>query len=402
MNGTVVLCRHPLSQFSYAAEKDPVWLLCHETKSQVRSVDSGVAPERIAVYPDYDRNSLVEYDAAGLIESAGIDRVVALSEVDVLRAAQLRDRFALPGPGTATALKFRDKVLMKQELAQAGVAVPRFLPVESGLELRAAREEYGFPFVVKPRLGGGSVGTRVLRNEAELRALLAEGLRGRFFLPAHLEAEEFVEGSVYQIDGLILGGRTRLRTVSWHRSEFLDFTAPAASRMIPQDGELASLLAAFAERVLEVLGLTGTGLNSYFHLEAFDTPDGPVLCEVAARPGGLGIVDLLDAYFGVRTFERYLDAELRGIVPTRDFEPGAALVGWMAVPRAAELAAIQAEVPAANRVGLRAYRTASPHAGPRISSVDFDGVVIVRADSEAELDDVLDRAEKRVLEAEGV
>lgn len=397
MTGAVVLCRHPLSQFSYESEADQVWLLCHETKSQVRSVTGGVAPDRVSVYPDYDRNSLVEYDAAALIASAGLKRVIALSEVDVIRAAQLRDRFGLPGPGVATALKFRDKVLMKRVLGRAGVRVPRFLPVESGLDLWAAKEAFGFPFVVKPRLGGGSVGTRVVRDEAQLRALLAEGLRTRFSNPAHLEAEEFVQGAVYQVDGLILDGRTHLRTVSWHRSEFLDFGAPAVSRMVAQDGALARSMGEFAERVLAVLGLTGTGLNSYFHLEAFDTADGPVLCEVAARPGGLGIVDQLDAYFGVRSFELYLDAELHDRVPGAAPEPSRGLFGWTAVPRAADLPAVESVIPEANRAGRRLYRrTEQPPAGPRVSSVDFDGVLVVRAESEAELDDILDRAEARI------
>ncbi len=335
MRTGIALCRHPLTQFSYAsvAKSVEVRLLCHETKSQVRSADTKVEADHISVYEKYDTNARVEYDAARIIETTDCAGIIALSEVDVLRAGQLRTSYGLPGIGFDTALVFRDKVVMKRRLAECGIAVPRHRTVDSGLDVKHAVTEYGFPFVVKPRMGGGSVGAQIVHDEPGLVGLLDEGLWPNFYTPAHMEAEEFIDGRLHHVDGLIIDGALQLHTVSAYRSDVLEFTTPLSSLMIDQRSELAGRLTDFTLQVLQVLGLFETGIHTYFHCEVFDTADGLVLCEVAARPGGLGVVDQIDSYHGVNTFEWLLAATL--LDETWSPPPAnqsADLVGWVGVP----------------------------------------------------------------------
>ncbi|MCT9089962.1 ATP-grasp domain-containing protein [Streptomyces sp. ASQP_92] len=397
----IALMRHPLTQFSFAPLSGhlDMWLLCHEAKSQVHSAATGIPAERVRVYEGYDTNNRVEYDAAHLIETTDCRGIVALSEVDVLRAAQLRTAYGLPGLSYETALLFRDKVLMKHTLGAAGVRVPAFLPVDTGHDLRRAATDFGFPFVVKPRTGGGSVGARVVRDETQLLRMLEAGIGANFYTPAHLEAEEFIAGDIYQVDGLVLDGRITLGTVSWHRSDILDFTTPTSSRMIDQSGEKAVVLREFAATVVRELGLLRPGAHSYFHCEIFDSPQGPVLCEVAARPGGLGIVDQLDAYFGVNTFDLLLTAEFELPTPALPDLRTDGLVGWVAVPRGGDIARLKTVIPQSNWVGERRYGH-SAAADRRSSSADFDGAVIVRGATEAELDGLLDEATTRLATVE--
>ncbi len=395
----LALVRHPLTQFSYETLPDglDMRLLCHETKSQMRRTSGGVNPEHITAYPDYETNDLVEFDAARIIESTDCRGIIALSEVDMLRAAQLRTRYGIPGLTYPTARLFRDKVLMKEALREAGLRVPRFTTVDSGLDLMAAAADYGYPFVVKPRMGGGSIGATVVRDEAALRALLSKGLRPNFYTPAHLEAEEFVAGDLYHVDGLVLDGVIRLHTVSKYRSDVLEFSTAVSTRMVDQRSPLAHRLSEFTGAVLAELGLLKPGIHSYFHCEAFDTPDGPVLCEVAARPGGLGIVDQVDAYFGLNTFELLLAATFGGEVPEPAADTERPLVGWVGVPKACDPSVVQAGIPRANLVGERMHNTSV--AGRQMSSVDLDGFVLVRSESEQELDALLGAAVSRAAQA---
>lgn len=397
MDTGIALCRHPLSQFSYASVLDrvDVHLLCHETKSQVRTTATGLGPDRVRTYENYDVNALVEYDAARIIESSGCAGIIALSEVDVLRAAQLRSRYGLPGLTFETARLFRDKVLMKDRLKSAGVAVPRCTPVDSGLDVREAAVEYGFPLVIKPRLGGGSVGAGVVRDEAALRELLNRGLRANFFTPAHFEAEEFVDGELCHVDGLILDGEVRLMSVSRYRSDLLEFQVPISSRMVGQDSALARRMTAFTGRVLDELGVFTEGVHTYFHCEVFDTAAGPVLCEIAARPGGLGVVDQLDHHFGVNTFELLLEAAFTGRYAPRATPPAGGFVGWIGIPVACDPAVARSAVPLANLVTERLYDR-SAHTKQQISSVDLNGVLIVRGGSEDELEAVMEDAVHRL------
>nr|MBA3822210.1 hypothetical protein [Deltaproteobacteria bacterium] len=54
-----------------------------------------------------------------------VDRVLANWEVMVLTAARLRERFGLPGMSHDAVRGFRDKQLMKERVAAAGLRVPR-------------------------------------------------------------------------------------------------------------------------------------------------------------------------------------------------------------------------------------------------------------------------------------
>lgn len=399
MTTGIAMVRHPLSQFSYESLPADIemWLLCHEGKSQMGRTTGGVDPARVTAYPHYETNDLVEYDTARIIESSDCRGIIALSEVDMLRAAQLRTRYNVRGLKLDTARRFRDKVLMKEHLRTAGFRVPSFLPVDSGLDVMAAAEEFGYPFVVKPRLGGGSIGAQVIRDEAALRQLLDTGLRPNFYTPAHLEAEEFVQGDLYHIDGLVLDGTVCLHTVSKYRSDLLEFSTAVSTLMVDQGSTTARQLGGYTFGVLGGLGLLQAGTHSYFHCEVFKTPAGPVLCEVAARPGGLGIVDQVDAYYGVKTFELLLAATFGGADGVPALAGERDLVGWVGIPKHCDPAMVSEAIPEENRIGERMHRTSV--AGKQISSVDLDGFVLVRSGSEPELDALLGDAVARLAKA---
>ena len=66
------------------------------------------------------------------------DRVEALWEPMVLLAARLRERLGAPGISWDTALGFRDKGLMKERVAAAGLRVPHARRVRSADEVIGA------------------------------------------------------------------------------------------------------------------------------------------------------------------------------------------------------------------------------------------------------------------------
>ncbi|GAA2415186.1 hypothetical protein GCM10010433_12750 [Streptomyces pulveraceus] len=102
------------------------------------------------------------------------DRVRVNSGDDVLRAAEARSLFGIPGTGSAPALRFRDKVVMKQPFHGPPVSAVAYLrcaarpEVRCSADLHAAREELG-TVVVRPRDGAGSAGVRVLPDARAVR-----------------------------------------------------------------------------------------------------------------------------------------------------------------------------------------------------------------------------------------
>src|SRR3954468_24275477 len=73
-----------------------------------------------------------------------VDRVLANWEIMVLTAARLRERFGVPGMTVDEVRGFRDKQLMKERVAAAGLRVPRAVRVRTIAETRTAAEQIGF------------------------------------------------------------------------------------------------------------------------------------------------------------------------------------------------------------------------------------------------------------------
>ena len=118
-----------------------------------------------------------------------VDRVLANWEVMVLTAARLRERFGVPGMSVDAVNGFRDKQLMKERVAAAGLRVPRAERVRTMTEARAAAEQIGYPLILKPIAGAGCADTYHVTTPAELEQVLP--LLGG--LP-EASCEEYIDG----------------------------------------------------------------------------------------------------------------------------------------------------------------------------------------------------------------
>src|SRR5262249_31358063 len=130
-----------------------------------------------------------------------IDRVLANWEVMVLTAARLRERFGVPGMTVDTVNGFRDKQLMKERVAAAGLRVPRSVRVRTVAEVRTAADKIGFPLIIKPIAGAGSADTYRVESGGELDLVL-----GKIRHVTEASCEEFVDGEEFTFDTVSIGG----------------------------------------------------------------------------------------------------------------------------------------------------------------------------------------------------
>jgi biotin carboxylase len=244
-------------------------------------------------FDDYETNQLVEKTALRLARAHELVAVFARAETDVIRAAGLRELLRLPGQHTASALAFRDKVVMKDHLAGGPVELPVYRRLDSAYTALEFIAEHGYPVVIKPVAESGSLGTAVIRDEADLDAYLARPW------PGQSEIETFVPGDMYHIDGLVANGRTvflqpsryinsalSFRTEDWVASLPLTSADPAYQRLI--------------EAAHAVLRRLPTPPTTVIHLELWITPDDRlVFCEIASRTGGGIIGSMIRHAFGI-------------------------------------------------------------------------------------------------------
>jgi hypothetical protein len=261
---------------------------------------------RIAVVDLPDTDDLELYDRAAdemcaravelAAEFGTPAAIVGLYEHTTLPAARMREHFGLSGTDVRTATLCRDKVPMKQVLADAGVPVPRFIALGADTprsELAEFAARVPGRIVVKPRSQGASIGVRILDDAAALLALAASG-----GFEEGTEAEEFVSGTIYHFDGIVRDGEIQWFSAARYLDSCFSFQyedVPLASVTLDDPG-LVLRSWEFTDTVLRAIGLT----DSAFHLEAFHTEaDELVFLEIGNRFGGAGVPWLQRAIFGV-------------------------------------------------------------------------------------------------------
>ena len=95
---------------------------------------------------------------AWLMRSRKIDRIVALDDFDVEKAAFLREEFRIPGMGQTTARLFRDKLAMRQKAAEEGIPVPPFCGLFNDETINHFAATVATPWLVKPRAEASATG----------------------------------------------------------------------------------------------------------------------------------------------------------------------------------------------------------------------------------------------------
>lgn len=221
---------------------------------------------------------------------AAVDRIETVEERLIESAAAAREELGVPGLSLRSARLCRDKPAMKAALREAGIPCAESAAVASLGDLRAFVDRIGFPLILKPIAGLGSLQTYRADTVAELeRAALALGVnKGEA-----AAVEEFIEGHEGFYDTLSVDGEPRLEFISHYYPSVLDAlsnraVAPqiAATNRVGMESyrELRDL----GRRVIRTLGI-GTSAT---HMEWFFGPKGLKVSEIGARPPGERIWDL--------------------------------------------------------------------------------------------------------------
>ena len=229
------------------------------------------------------------------------DRIIARHELLVLPAAQLRAELGIPGMRPQVAIRFRDKVRMKDTLAEAGIRVPRFYPVTALPE----RAPWPGKVIIKPRDANASQGVVLCADYASARELVEERRRVDDTFATRYEVEEFLDGPIWTVDGFLFRGEPVAAQAARYVGTCLDFEhgRPFGAVQHP-----APNLEAWACACVRALG----GQTLSFHLEAIMTAEGPAFLEVAARCGGGYLVAMVHRRTGVHLHTVDWATDVRG------------------------------------------------------------------------------------------
>ena len=240
--------------------------------------------------------------------------------------------FGLPGKDWRSAVRAKNKSLMRRRLAEAGIERVAAARIRAGGH---PPDGLRYPVVLKPAEGVASEDVVLAASPAELAEQSARILARR---PGEtLLAEEYLPGELHTLETLgdgkrtwVLGGfRTALSPPPYFIEQRLTWAVPAPE--------------AAREHVLGVLGALGVSFGAC-HTEYVDGSRGPALIEVNDRLIGDHCDFVLSDLLGVDLFDLVLRVHLGESLPAEPPRPwggaGHAVIDYVVADRSGTLAAV--------------------------------------------------------------
>ncbi len=263
-----------------------------------------------------ERNATPEDYIRAITNIAGtqpIHRIVGLDEFDVLTAAKAREHLQIEGISNSFALRFRDKLRMRNLACEVGLPCPDFVGAFNPREINEFLETTSAPWIVKPRTEVSAFGIRKCNTEGQVWDVLTD-LDNRHTWrdhPSQFLIERFIEGKVYHVDSVVADGKivasgvseygTPPFSVSHHGGVFTTFTVPYRSK---ERRELEKL----NQQLLEGFEYRQGVAHAEF-LQSKETGEF-FLLEVAARVGGAYIANVLEQACGFNLWREWAKLEI--------------------------------------------------------------------------------------------
>jgi D-ala D-ala ligase C-terminus len=243
---------------------------------------------------------------AWLMRNTKIDRIVALDDFDVEKAAHLREHFRIPGMGETTCRHFRDKLAMRMKAQDAGIRVPAFSSLFNDTDIQRFIETVETPWIVKPRGQASATGMKKIYSADELWAHLEKlgGDRHQYLI------EQFKPGDVFHVDALSLNGKFEFCRVSQYLSTPFEvahgggiFRSAITTFNSADDKALQKLNG----KVMEAFGMQYSASHTeYIRNHA----DGEFyFLETASRVGGANLADMVEASSNVNLWYEWARLE---------------------------------------------------------------------------------------------
>lgn len=241
------------------------------------------------------------------LRSKKVDRIVALDDFDVERAAQLREEFRVSGMGQTTARYFRDKLAMRMKAADAGIKVPAFSALFNDAEIQEYTERVSAPWLVKPRSEASATGIKKIHSAEELwQHLDTLGDKRHEYL-----VEKFEPGDVFHVDSLSQDGELIFSRVSQYLNTPFEVAHGGGifrSHICEFGGKDDRALRAMTAKVMTAFGMVFSASHTEF-IKSHATGEYYFL-ETSSRVGGAHLAEMVEYSSGISLWEEWAKLEL--------------------------------------------------------------------------------------------
>ncbi|MDX2245294.1 MAG: ATPase [Bacteroidia bacterium] len=234
------------------------------------------------------------------------DKLIALDDFDVERAAHIREHFRIPGMGETTAHYFRDKLAMRMKAQEDGIPVPAFTALFHDADIEAYAQNVPGPWMIKPRFAASATGIVKVADKEKLWEEIHRlgGQRHMYLL------EKFAPGFVFHVDTLNLDGKVIFSRVS----QYLDTPFEVAhgggifrSVTVKFGSKDEKELTKLNKQVMKAFGMQYSASHSEF---IKGREDGKYyFLETSSRVGGANLAEMVEASSGINLWAEWAKIE---------------------------------------------------------------------------------------------
>lgn len=387
--------------FLDAAHRLGVDLVC---ASEAPSTFEHHAPERLLTL-DFTDPAGAANTVARFAHRYPIAGVVGVDDRTTVVAAAIGERLGLRANSIGSATASRNKRLMRERLAAAGVRQPPFQLMSLEADPRALARHVVYPCVLKPLALSASRGVIRANDAAQFAdaVLRIRAILGRDDVTVDDEAkhaclvEKFIPGFEVALEGLLVDSELRVLAL-FDKPDPLDgpffeetlYVTP--SRLAP---DVQKAIAHATAEACRALGLD----RGPVHVELRLNDDGPWVIEVAARSIGGLCSRTLRFGTGMSLEELILRQALGWPLPSTERDGQAAGVMMIPIPRAGRLVAVHG-VDAATAVPNIEDVVISAHLDQELVPLpegwQYLGFIFARAETPGEVETALREAHTRL------
>lgn len=243
---------------------------------------------------------------AYLMRTHKIDRIVALDDFDVEKAAMLREIFRIPGMGQTTARHFRDKLAMRMKAADGNIRVPAFSNLFNDDDINDFLENVQPPWVVKPRGAASASGIVKCYTAAQAWDIFDSlGHERHNYL-----IEQFKPGEVFHVDTISDGGKIAFCQSSFYLNTPLEVAHEGGifrSVTLEYDSADDKMLKNETEKLMDVFGMNFSAAHTEF-IKCHEDGEFYFL-ETASRVGGANLSDMVYNATGINLWQEWANVE---------------------------------------------------------------------------------------------
>lgn len=226
-----------------------------------------------------------------VLDWGSFSHVISCVESAVYPASLIRRPLHARMSKDSVILRCHDKLKMKQYLREFDVPMTPFLTSEDPRSEEEILHLLGSPLVVKDRRLSGGRGMVIVHTADELKKVRE---------PEQL-FERFVKATESSVESFVHNGQILFQNITFYRKPGHTSLLPT-----PQTLEECADIQKLNEKILLGLGIQW-GMS---HVEVYNTPTGVLFGEIALRPPGGYLMELLTYSYGFDAWEAFLAVEL--------------------------------------------------------------------------------------------